>query len=156
MRSLAATLVALFGLNVIWGASSYVFDAKPTDGATPYYWAIATVAFGGLIIGFSKSLAKWVAEGLDESRGELPASLRLTLIRLMGIYVLYYQVPILAQWFFVLTGLDPAATYASVAPEFSNHAKWKLFIHIALVAGGLALTLAPRRVEAWCDKFDLK
>jgi hypothetical protein len=155
MRSISATLVALFGIYIIWGATGYVFDASPTQGSKPYFWAVGVAAFGAALVAASKKLGYWFNEGLTEHTSD-DGSLSVVLYRLFGLYVLYSQVPEFAQWFFVLTGVDVRASYAQMSPEFTNYALWKMFLQLAIIFAAIFLALVPKKVDRWLSKFDLK
>jgi hypothetical protein len=155
MKALVATLFALFGIYIIWGATAYVFDAKPSDGSTPYFWAAGVFAFGAMLIVGCKRFATWISDGIHDESVQFEPKFGFVLYRLLGLYILYSQMPEFVQVVFVLTGIDYRGAYGNLPPEFSKYATWKIFIHLIVIASAVALALVPKKIDAWLSKWDL-
>ncbi|MGL5005129.1 MAG: hypothetical protein ACRDAM_19480, partial [Casimicrobium sp.] len=111
---------------------------------------------GVLMIAASKRLSEWFAAGLAHDSATIDVKFGWMLYRLFGLYVLYAQVPEFAQGVFWFTGIDYRASLGNLPPEFSTYTFWKLLLHAIVISCGLALALAPKRVDTWLSKFDVK
>ncbi len=153
MRPICATLVFLYGLYVIWGATGYIFDAKLIDGASPYYWALGSGTVGAALTLGCRRIAGWITEGLDGANALVDSKLRLGLMRLFGLYVLYSQALALAPWIVYLINPGDTGAYMQSGPEFSAYMKWKIFFHLVIAGFAAWLAIAPQSVERRLDRL---
>ncbi len=153
MRALCATLIFLFGLYVMWGATGYFFDEKSIGTLRGTFWLIATLVLGATIALASKRLARWLTAEFDDAPVN-DSRIAPTLVRLFGCYVVWTAAPGMAQWvvWFFTDGASQSYQMSKNAARLLGFLQ--VGMQVSIVVVGVLLALVPERSLRWASRFD--